>query len=290
VILWPDTFNNHLHTNVGVAAVEALEAAGFAVTMPRRHLCCGRPLYDYGMLGLARRYLERVLDALRDEIRAGTPIVGIEPSCVAVFKDELPNLMPNDEDARRLSRQVFHLPEFLAERADGWEPPQLAGRAPVQGHCHHRATGGMGGEERLLRRMGLDVEVLDTTCCGLAGSWGFEAEHYDLSMQIGEHSLLPRVREAPPDELVVADGFSCKTQIEDARVGRRALHVAEVLKLAREHGPGALASPYPERLLGDGRPRPTARRRAARAAARALALGAAAGLVAAGARAGLPKR
>jgi len=290
VLLWPDTFNNHLHTGVGVAAVEALEAAGCSVTMPRGHLCCGRPLYDYGMLPLARRYLERVLDALRPEIRAGTPVIGIEPSCVAVFKDELPNLIPDDEDAKRLSKQVFHLSEFLAERTEGWEPPRLAGRALVHGHCHHRATGGMSGEEQLLSRMGLDVEVLDTTCCGLAGSWGFEAEHYDLSMQIGEHSLLPRVREAPRDALVVADGFSCKTQIEDARVGRRGLHVAEVLKLAREHGPEALGSPCPELLLGDARPPAATRTRAARIAAGGLALGAAAASIAIGVRVGRSNR
>ena len=138
VILWADTFNNYFHTEVGVAAVEALEAAGYSVTIPTGHLCCGRPLYDYGMLRLARRYLERVLDALRDEIRAGTPIVGIEPSCVAVLKDEAPKLMPNDEDVKRLRAQTFHLAEFLCR--EGYEPPQLRGRALVHGHCHEKAT------------------------------------------------------------------------------------------------------------------------------------------------------
>jgi Fe-S oxidoreductase len=233
VLLWPDTFTNYLHTDVGVAAVEALESAGLRVGMPMRHLCCGRPLYDYGMLGLARRYLMRVLDALRPEIRAGTPLVGAEPSCVAVFKDELPNVLPDDEDAKRLAKQTFHLSEFLAQH--DWEPPQLSGRsALVHGHCHHKATGGVSGEVELLRRMGLDVRETETTCCGMAGSWGFEAEHYDVSMRIAEHGLLPKVREASSDTLLVADGFSCRTQVEQAHVGRRALHVAQVLELARQ--------------------------------------------------------
>jgi FAD/FMN-containing dehydrogenase/Fe-S oxidoreductase len=281
VILWPDTFNNYLHAGVGVAAVEALEAAGFRVTMPRRHLCCGRPLYDYGMLGLARRYLERVLDELRDEIRAGTPVVGIEPSCVAVFKDELPMILPNDEDGRRLCKQAFHFAEFLEQRAEGWEPPRLERCAILHGHCHHRATGGVDGEQKLLEKMGVQVEKLETTCCGMAGSWGFEDGHHELSMQIGEHSLLPKVRSAPLDSLIVADGFSCKTQIEQSGIGRRALHVAEVLQLALDHGPAGPPG-SPERALRSA-PRPSPRRRAAHLAAAAAIPAATAALAAAAA-------
>jgi FAD/FMN-containing dehydrogenase/Fe-S oxidoreductase len=230
VILWADTFNNYFHADVGIAAVEALEAAGFRVTIPRQHLCCGRPLYDYGMLDLARRYLERVLAALRDDIRAGVPIVGIEPSCVAVFKDEAAKLLPRDEDAKRLVAQTHHFAEWLC-RAD-WQPPQLRRRVLVHGHCHQKATGGMEPEHELLRKLGADVQPLATGCCGLAGSFGFEAGKYDISMRIAEQSFLPEIRKAGPDDLVVADGFSCKTQLEQARVGRRALHVAEVIKLA----------------------------------------------------------
>jgi Fe-S oxidoreductase len=243
VILWPDTFNNYFHTDVGVAAVESLEAAGFRVVMPQEHLCCGRPLYDYGMLSLARRHLERVITSLRKDIRAGTPLVGIEPSCVAVFKNELPSMLADDEDAKRLSKQAFHFADFLSEHAEGWDPPMLEGKAVLHGHCHQRATGGVDGEQTLLERMGLEVERLQTTCCGMAGSWGFEAGHHELSMRIGEQSLLPKVRSAPPDALIVADGFSCKTQIEQSGIGRRALHVAEVLQLARDHGPAARAGP-----------------------------------------------
>jgi FAD/FMN-containing dehydrogenase/Fe-S oxidoreductase len=231
VILWPDTFNNYFHTEVGVAAVEALEDAGYRVTMPRRHICCGRPLYDYGFLRLARSYLERVLDELRDDVRAGVPVVGIEPSCLAVFKDELPKLMPADEDGHRLCKQSFHFADFL-ERAR-FQPPPLGRRALLHAHCHHKATGGIDPERMLLEAMGVEVEVLDSGCCGMAGSWGYEAAHYEVSQACGERVLFPKIREAATDTLVVADGFSCKTQIEQG-VGRKALHVAQVLKLA--HG------------------------------------------------------
>jgi FAD/FMN-containing dehydrogenase/Fe-S oxidoreductase len=246
VIVWADTFTNHFEPEVGIAVVEALEEAGFHVSIPDGHLCCGRPLYDYGMLDLAERYLRRIFDRLRDDIRAGVPVVGIEPSCVAVFKDELVNLWPNDEDAKRLSRQTFHFSEFLANEAKGWRPPQLHGRAILHGHCHHKATGGTAPERDLLERVGLEVEELEAGCCGMAGGWGYEAGHYDVSIACAERVLLPKVREAPTDAILVADGFSCRSQIEQAETGRQALHAAQVLALAREHGPGGLG-PYPER-------------------------------------------
>jgi len=263
VVLWPDTFNNHFHTDVGVACVEAIEAAGWQVVMPSGHVCCGRPLYDYGFLDLAERYLRRTLDVLRDEIRAGTPIVGMEPSCLAVFKDELKGMLPHDDDADRLARCAMHFPEFF-EKYDV-EVPQLDRRALVWGHCHHKATGSMDEEHSLLKRMGVEVDSVSGGCCGLAGSWGFEEGHHEISMQCGEQALLPAVREAARDTVVVADGFSCKTQIEQSGAGRRALHVAEVMKMARERGPaGYLAGP-PERMFEDSRPKPE--RRPARAAA-----------------------
>ncbi len=264
VVLWPDTFNNHFHTDVGVATVEALEAAGWHVVLPRGHVCCGRPLYDYGFLDLAERYLQRTLDVLRDEVRRGTPVVGIEPSCLAVFKDELTSMLPHDDDARRLSRQAMHFAEFL-ERHEV-ELPQFEGRALLWGHCHHKATGGIEPEQAVLERMGVDVQPVSGGCCGLAGSWGFEAGHHDISLQAGEQALLPAVRDADTETVVVADGFSCKTQIEQGGTGRRALHLSQLLALAREQGtppPGRVA---PEQLLGDRRPRPPARRRATRAA------------------------
>jgi FAD/FMN-containing dehydrogenase/Fe-S oxidoreductase len=269
VLLWADTFTNYFEPEVGVGAVEALEEAGFHVVIPQLHLCCGRPLYDYGMLGLARRYAEKVVGHLRADVRAGVPVVGIEPSCVAVFKDELPKLLTLDEDAERLAKQTFHLSEFLAG-LDGYEPPALSGRALLHGHCHHKATGGIGPERKLLERMGLEVEELDSGCCGMAGGWGYEPDHYDVSMACGERVLLPKVRKAPPETVVVADGFSCKSQIEQGDTGRRGLHVAEVIKLARERG---ALGPYPERELE--RPEPSAGRRLARAA---VTLGTAAAL------------
>jgi FAD/FMN-containing dehydrogenase/Fe-S oxidoreductase len=275
VVLFPDTFNNHMHTDVGVAAVEALEAAGWQVVVPEGHVCCGRPLYDYGFLDLAERYLRRSLDQLRGWYREGTPIVGLEPSCVAVFKDELGKLFPHDEDAKRLAQSTYHFAEFF-ERFEV-EPPPLERKAFVWGHCHHKATGGIDPEVELLKKMGVEVETLKAGCCGLAGSWGFEADHHDLSMQIGELGLLPSVRQLDDETIVVADGFSCKTQIQQGNTGRRALHVAQVLKLAREHGESGPEGAKPERLYYEVRPKPSLPRRAARAAvlagAAALAFG-----------------
>jgi FAD/FMN-containing dehydrogenase/Fe-S oxidoreductase len=271
VILFPDTFNNHFHTDVGVACVEALEAAGWNVVMPEVHVCCGRPLYDYGFLDLAERYLRRVVDTLRDDIRAGTPIVGMEPSCLAVFKDELTGILPHDDDAERLQRCARHFPEFLAEQ--GIELPQLARDALMWGHCHHKATGGMEPEERVLRSMGMSVKEASGGCCGLAGSWGFESGKHDISMQCGEVGLLPAVRDAADETVIVADGFSCKTQLQQSGVGREALHVAQVIKLARERGPEGWTAGLPEDERDGRPPAPRAlRRRRAAAAATAVAL------------------
>jgi Fe-S oxidoreductase len=231
VLLWPDTFVNFFHPEVGKATVEVLEHAGYEVRLPSRVLCCGRPLYDYGMLDSAKRWLRRVLRTLRHDIRGGVTVIGMEPSCLAVFRDELPNLFPDDEDAKRLSRQSVLLSEFLQQRR--WEPPQLSGRkAVVQGHCHHKAVIGFDADQKLLQQLGVDAEVLDSGCCGLAGSFGFEAgEKYEVSMRAGERVLFPKVREAAPDTLIVADGFSCRTQIEHG-TRRKALHLAEVIHLA----------------------------------------------------------
>jgi Fe-S oxidoreductase len=229
VLLWPDTFTNFFHPEIGRAAVEVLEAAGARVAIPRRALCCGRPLYDFGMLDLARRQLRQILDALQPEIEAGVPIVGLEPSCVAVFRDELLNLFPDDERARRLSAQTFTLAEFLVQR--GWEPPRLEGTAVVHGHCHQHAVMGMNADRLLLDRLGLDWRLLDSGCCGMAGAFGFEKDHYEVSMACAERALLPAVREAGAETLILADGFSCREQISQA-TGRRALHLAEVVRKA----------------------------------------------------------
>jgi FAD/FMN-containing dehydrogenase/Fe-S oxidoreductase len=262
VVLFPDTFNNYFHTDVGVAAVEAIEAAGWQVVMPARHVCCGRPLYDYGFLDLAERYLRRNLEALREWYREGIPIVGMEPSCLAVFKDELVKLLPHDDDAKRLCQNAYHFSEFFREFEI--EPPKLERNGLLWGHCHHKATGGMDPEEELLQQMGVQAEKLQAGCCGLAGSWGFEAGHHEVSMKVGEQGLLPTVRELPEDHVVIANGFSCKTQIEQGNTGRRALHVAQAMKMALDHGPQGPPGRKPERLYYESRPQPSGARRAVR--------------------------
>jgi Fe-S oxidoreductase len=256
VVLWPDTFNNHFHTDVGVACVEAIEAVGWQVVMPQGHVCCGRPLYDYGLLDLAERYLRATLDVLREDIRAGTPVVGMEPSCLAVFKDELTGMLRHDDDANRLAQNAMHFPEFF-ERFE-LPVPRLERRAIVWGHCHHKATGGMDAEHALLRRMGVELEPVSGGCCGLAGSWGFEQGHYDVSMQCGEQALLPAVRAADEQTLVIADGFSCKTQIQQAGIGRGALHVAQAMAMAREEGAAGHRDGRPETPYYEVRPQPPA--------------------------------
>jgi Fe-S oxidoreductase len=235
LLLWPDTFNNYFHPDVAKAAVEVLESAGYQVTIPEQTLCCGRPLYDHGMLTTARRLLKQILTSLEPQIVAGVPLVGLEPSCAAVFRDELLNFFPQDENAQRLSKQTFLLSEFLMQKAPDYQLPRLARKALVQGHCHQKAVMGMDAEKEILLKLGLDVALPDTGCCGMAGSFGFEKEHYDISIQCGERALLPAVRNAPDETLIIADGFSCQEQIAQT-TGRQPLHLAQVLQMAlREH-------------------------------------------------------
>jgi Fe-S oxidoreductase len=231
VLLWPDTFNNHFHPETAMAAVDVLEAAGFAVSVPAFPVCCGRPLYDSGMLRRAQRYLRRILDRFAKEIDAGVPFVVLEPACAAVFRDELGNLFPGDEIAKRLAQQTYLLAEFLERRAPRFAAPRLARRAIVHGHCHQKAVMSMDADEAMLRKVGVDYELLDSGCCGMAGSFGFERDKAGLSVQIGELVLLPAVRAAPADCLVVADGYSCREQIAQC-TRRHAVHLAEVLQMA----------------------------------------------------------
>jgi Fe-S oxidoreductase len=183
------------------------------------------------MLGIAKRALRRVLDQMSEPIEQGWPVVVLEPSCASVFRDELRKLMPHDEHARRLVNQTLTLDEFLERHAPDWEPPQMERKALVHPHCHRNALIGPGGQQSLLTRAGLDAQLTNAGCCGMAGSFGYEeGERYEVSMAIGERVLLPTVRQADQDTMLVADGFSCRTQIE-AGAGRRALHTAEVLAL-----------------------------------------------------------
>ncbi len=250
VLLFPDTFNNFLHPEPMKAATRVLQAAGYRVEVPQAALCCGRPLYDYGMLDTAKLFWRRMLSQLRPQLRAGVPIVGLEPSCVAAFRDELPNLMPKDLDAKRLEGLVLTLSEFLEKHASDWDVPQLRRKAIVHGHCHQEATVGMSAEEKLYERMGLDFEILDSGCCGLAGSFGFEHGHHEISVEIAEQRLLPKIREAGESTLIVADGFSCKTQIEQLS-DRRALHTAQLLEMALDNGPEGVPGAHPEQAYPD---------------------------------------
>jgi FAD/FMN-containing dehydrogenase/Fe-S oxidoreductase len=229
VLLWPDTFNNHFHPEVAQAAVAVLEHAGFEVTIPKRHLCCGRPLYDFGMLDQAKKQFVDILDALREDILAGVPLVGLEPGCLSAFRDELVSLFPDDELAQKLSTQSFMLSEFL-ENA-GYVPGKTSGEAIVHAHCHHRAIMGIAAERSILDKTGMKVTVLDSGCCGMAGSYGFAPEHVEASMRIGEKVLLPAMRAAAPDTRLVLNGFSCREQVHQG-AGRRTLHLAEVLAAA----------------------------------------------------------
>jgi FAD/FMN-containing dehydrogenase/Fe-S oxidoreductase len=229
VLLWPDTFSNYLRPAAAIAAVEVLEHAGFDVAIPNRPLCCGRPLYDWGMLDTAKKLWRQTLDTLREDIRAGVPLIGLEPSCVAAFRDELIGLFPDDADAQRLSRQTFMLSEFLVQQ--DYRPPALARNAVVHGHCHHKSVMTMRDEEAVMAALGLDYRLLDAGCCGMAGAFGFEAHKYDVSVAAGERVLLPTVRAADADTLIIANGFSCHEQIAQL-TGRSPLHLAEVLRMA----------------------------------------------------------
>ena len=246
VILWADTFNNHFTPAVAKSAVDVLEHAGFQVHVPRQNLCCGRPLYDYGMLDTAKSLLHEIVGALRQPIRDGVPVVGLEPSCMTVFREELTNLLYGDEDAKRLCGQSFILSEFLTDKVKDYKPPQLKRKALVHGHCHHKSILHFETEVDLLKNAGVDCEVPDSGCCGMAGSFGYEADHYRVGLDCGERVLLPSVRNAPKDQLIVTDGFSCREMILQ-ETDRHALHFAQVLQMAMKEGPRGPVGPFPEK-------------------------------------------
>ena len=229
VLLWPDTWNNYFHPAALEAADQVLASAGFNVQSPAGHICCGRPLYDFGFLDRARKYLLDILQRFAPEIDSGMPVVVLEPSCASVFRDELTNFFATDERAQRLSKQTFLLSEFLVRHAADYQPPQLAGREIVlHGHCHHKSLMGMHDEMSLLKTTAANVDLLDSGCCGMAGPFGFERDKYEVSQAIGERVLLPAVRAASEDTILITDGFSCREQIKQ-NTSRRAVHLAEVL-------------------------------------------------------------
>ena len=229
--------------------MDVLEHAGFCVVVPERPVCCGLTWISTGQLKTAKRVLRRTLRLLREPIEAGVPVVGLEPSCTAVFRSDLHELFPHDQDAARLKKETYTLAEFLQKKAPEWKPPLLQRSAIVQGHCHQKAIIQMDPDQELWSQMALDAELLNSGCCGLAGNFGFERGHHEVSVACAERVLMPRVREEPADTLVMADGFSCRTQIA-ALSDRRALHTAEVLQMAlRKDEPGMLRRERPERAF-----------------------------------------
>lgn len=241
VVLFVDTFNRWFEADVARAAQRVLAAAGYAVTFARaatdasRPLCCGRTYLGAGLLADARAEAERTIAALLPFAERGVPIVGLEPSCLLTLRDEFLALVPT-EPARLVAEHALLFEEFVARELDAgrWAPPlrPLGARAVVHGHCHQKAFGAMPAVVRALRAVpGLDASVIDSSCCGMAGTFGYEAEHYDISLRMAERDLLPAVRAADANVLVVADGMSCKHQIEHG-AQRRALHVAEVYAAA----------------------------------------------------------
>ena len=230
VILWPDTWNNYYHPDTLAAAETVLNRAGFTVQTPDGHICCGRPLYDFGFLDHARSYLAQVLDRMAPRIAAGMPFIFLEPSCGSVFKDELKEFFPKDARAQKLREQVWLLADWLEANAPGFGSGSLEGaHVLIHGHCHHKAVfGGPASEIAILQRAGAQVEPIQASCCGMAGPFGFEANKYDVSKAIANDSLLPAVAAAGPMTIVVADGFSCREQI--SQLGHtHAMHFAEVM-------------------------------------------------------------
>ncbi len=245
VLLWVDTFTDHFTPEVGQAAVRVLEAAGYAVQITSQPVCCGLTWISTGQLDGARRQLRRSLDALAPALRAGTPIVGLEPSCTAVLRGEITDLLPDDSRALQVKTATRTLAELLTITG-GWQPPDLAGvRAVAQPHCHHHAVMGWHADAALLARAGAEVTAVGG-CCGLAGNFGVERGHYDVSRSVAETALLPAVRSAvrsavhgavrgAADAMVLADGFSCRIQLDQlAQVS--GIHLAQLLA-SRLDGP-----------------------------------------------------
>ncbi len=227
VLLWVDTFTDHFCPEVGLAAVRVLENAGYAVRITEKPVCCGLTWISTGQLDGARKRLRDTIDVLEPALAQGIPIVGLEPSCTAVLRGDLPELLADDRRSEQVSRATRTLAELLRD-TPGWEPPDLASvRAVAQPHCHHHAVMGWEADEALLRSAGAQVSAVGG-CCGLAGNFGVERGHYEVSVAVAETALLPAVRNAPHDAVVLADGFSCRTQVEQlARA--QSVHLAQLI-------------------------------------------------------------
>ena len=248
VVLWPDTFTNNFDPHIAKAAVAVLEDAGFEVGVPREALCCGLTWISTGQLEVAKKVLQRSLRALGPALRTGTPVVVLEPSCAAVFRSDLTELLYGDEDAHRLAQQTRTIGELLRERAPEWRPSVHEHRAIMQPHCHQHAILGVDKDREMLELAGTDTRVLDAGCCGLAGNFGFERGHYHVSVACAEDKLMPAVRQADGDTTIIADGFSCRTQITHLANHRVPRHTAEVLAEALSTDELAAKTPTRQRL------------------------------------------
>nr|WP_318276459.1 FAD-binding and (Fe-S)-binding domain-containing protein [Mycobacterium eburneum] len=232
VLLWPDTFTDCFHPQVGRAAVAVLEDAGWRVTLPRPRLCCGLTWISTGQLRTGKAVLARTVSALAPHLRAGGLVVGLEPSCTAVFRSDAAELFPDDQDVLRLRDQTVTLAELLTRHTPGYRPPRgdVPRKALAQVHCHQHAVLGFDADTDLLHDAGVEVEQLGAGCCGLAGNFGFEPGHLEVSKACAERVLLPAIRDADPGAVVLADGFSCRTQIHEFGDGdKEAVHLAELL-------------------------------------------------------------
>ncbi|MGK3938690.1 FAD-binding and (Fe-S)-binding domain-containing protein [Streptomyces caeruleatus] len=280
VLLWPDTFTNHFHPHVGQAAVTLMEHAGWRVVLPEEPLCCGLTWISTGQLATAEKVLGRTVRRLAEHVRSGGLVVGLEPSCTAVFRSDAPEMFPTDQDVRRLRDRTVTLAELLTEHSPGYEPPQVperSAKALAQVHCHQHAVLDWQADRELLHRAGVDAEQLDSGCCGLAGNFGFEPGHLEVSEACAERVLLPRLRAEPPETVVLADGFSCRTQIHQFDSGgHEGVHLAELLAGAIPGAPGSAYGVAP-----GARPAPPGRRTRALTLAGA-GLAGLAGLAAAG--------
>jgi Fe-S oxidoreductase len=243
VVLFADTFNRYFEPDNVRAAVAVLEAAGCRVRLPKpvdgsqRPLCCGRTFLSVGLVDEARAEAERTVAALTPYVAGGVPVVGLEPSCILGFRDEIPALLKTEE-ARWVASRAMLFEEYLANELDTNSLPlaPIGQRALLHGHCHQKSFGAMGAVEATLKLVpGLAVETVESSCCGMAGAFGYGADTIDMSMKMGELSLLPAVRNAPADAIIVADGTSCRHQIGDG-TNRKAVHVARVLAMSVEAG------------------------------------------------------
>jgi Fe-S oxidoreductase len=234
VVLFNDTFNTYNYPHVAIAATEVLEAAGFEVILPGHH-CCGRPMMSKGLVNKARRAARDTIERLAPLAEQGLPIVGLEPSCLLSMRDEYFSLLPGDPRVKLVAEHCYTFEEFMAQLADAGqlnlnfvaEPSSVL----LHGHCHQKALVGTGPSKRTLSLPGHSVTEIDSGCCGMAGAFGYEVEHYDISLAMAERRLLPAVRQKDQDTIIAAAGVSCRQQIKHG-TGRQALHPAEVLWIA----------------------------------------------------------